>query len=428
MRSLVSPATAVSGATPQAWRRSVQMPPVAPVVLRAPPRFFEYVYYVLMLYSAYGPVLGLHIRFFVPGLLALLVLVCGASMGPKRLTALAPIAFALACGVSFLAIQLAWHGESLLPQGNADKPEGQLGFHLAWLMMLVVLQALLLRPGFLHRFALVNFVSGAGLLQYLKFHQYSDTVVRLGLEGVGRDNPNHLGMWGGFCAVYFFVLGIETPRMVVRVTSWIIGVGCLFIVSLTVSRGPLFAATLAVTIALRRVLKRGFISILFLLAMGGILYESGLFDQVTSYYLSRGLEESGRGLTLPVAIERFISAPLLGSGVSHLLLEVEGADQPITPHNGILHLALAGGIVPALLFVAYWLRAALGTLKAQTHQLPDAPYLLPLWVFAFLEMMIIDYAFMSDWHVVVLGAGVTAYAFRQAAEPSVATPRLGGRR
>ncbi len=426
MRSLIRPAMTSVEANAPLWLRRNPLRPVSQAALLAPPRSFEYAYYVLVLYGAYGAVLGFHIRFFVPALLALLALMCLVYLGPKSLTALAPIAFPLACGVSFLTIQLAWHGESLLPRGDASEPAGQLRFHAAWLMGLVVIQTLSMSPGFLHRFTLVSFVSGVGLLQYMKLHQYTDTIVRLGLEGVGRDNPNHLGMWGGFCAVYFFVLGIETPRTWVRVTSWLIGVGCLYIVALTVSRGPLFAAMIAVTIAFRRLLKRGFVPMLLLLLIVWGFYASGIFDRVTSFYLSRGLEESGRGLTLPLAIESILRAPLTGSGMNSLLLYIPGAPKLVTPHNGIFHLAIAGGVIPALLFVAYWWRAALGVLRAHINRLPDAPFLLPLLVFAFLEMMIIDYAFMSDWHMVVLGAAVTAYSPRNVVKTTARTGQVSG--
>ncbi len=418
MRSLVNPIVgSVDAKTPlrlqhpQAQLTSIQ-------AIRVP-KGFEYAFYGLVCYSAYGAVLGLHIRFFVPALTVLLAMICLMHLGPKIPAALGPIALPLACGVSFLAIQLGWHGESLLPGIDASRPEGQLRFHAVWLLGLIVMQTLSLNPGFLHRFALVSFVSGVGLLRYLKLYQYTDTIVRLGLEGVGRDNPNHLGMWGGFCAIYFFVLGIETSRTVVRVASWLIGVGCLYIVALTVSRGPLFAAVIAITIAFRRLLKRGFVPILLLLMIAWGFYVSGIFDQVTSFYLSRGLEESGRGLTLPLAIESILSAPLVGSGMESLLLDIPGAEQLVTPHNGIFHLAIAGGVVPAILFLAYWWRAAIGVVRARLNHLPDAPFLLPLLVFAFLEMMIIDYAFMSDWHMVVLGAASTAYVSHQtSAEPA----------
>lgn len=413
MRSLVRPATASATVNARGWPRHPQAAPGVLPDVPVPPRSFEYTYYGFLIYIAFGSALGLHLRFFAPALLAFLALLCLAHPGSKRLAVFAPIALPFACGLSFLAIQLVWHAESLFPRGNADGPGGDLGFHVAWLMGLIVVQSLSLRSGFLHRFALVSFAYGVGLLPYLKFYPYTDTIVRLGLQGVGRDNPNHLGMWGGFCAVYFFVLGIETQRTLVRAASWCIGVGCLYIVALTVSRGPLFAAVFAIAIAFRRLLKRGFVPVLLLLGIGWISYTSGLFDQVASFYLDRGLEESGRGLTLPVAIDRILRAPLVGSGVSSLLLYTPGAVTAATPHNGILHLAIAAGIFPAILFVAYWWQAALGVLRTLRQRLPDAPYLLPLLVFAFLEMMIIDYAFMSEWHMVVLSASVAAYASRQ---------------
>ena len=68
-------------------------------------------------------------------------------------------------------------------------------------------------------------------------------------------------------------MGCAWPR------SWL-QLGCLYIVGLTVSRGALLATAIGITIALRRLLRRGFIPLLVFIILSGIAYTFGVFDRM----------------------------------------------------------------------------------------------------------------------------------------------------
>jgi hypothetical protein len=229
--------------------------------------------------------------------------------------------------------------------------------------------------------------------------------MRAGAYGTGISNSNVLGLWFGFCCVYFLVFGLETRRIVARAASWFIAFGCLYVVGLTVSRGPLLAVGIATIVTLRQTLKDSFKPLLFFVVFSWIVYESGVFDKVTYYYFARGLEETGRGIFWPIAFQRFLNSPWVGVGLAEIYTFV--GPRVNTPHNGVLFLALASGVIPAAFFLAYLFRAASGAFHSDHQQFPAAKFLLPLVTFALLEIMILDTAFMSPWSVVVLSLAVS---------------------
>src|SRR5439155_22293468 len=97
--------------------------------------------------------------------------------------------------------------------------------------------------------------TGLALLPYLHIsaHASSAKFQRIGLEWeVTLPNSNSLAVWFGFCAVYCVIVGIETKRIVIRVVSWLVAVGCLYVVGITVSRSTLLAIAIATIVALRR--------------------------------------------------------------------------------------------------------------------------------------------------------------------------------
>jgi O-antigen ligase len=240
------------------------------------------------------------------------------------------------------------------------------------------------------------------------------SVERLALDSsVGLNNPNDLAAWFGFCSVYFFIVSIETKRHAVRLASWPAALGCLYVVGLTVSRGRLLAVAVAAVIALRRLLKHGFFPILLLIILSWVVYTLGLFDQIVAFYSMRGTEETGRLVVWPLALERFLSSPLVGVGGANIGTRVSIDGNPIEPHNGFLHIALASGIIPLIFFMAYWIRAAAGAFRSNTAQLPDAPFLIPLLVYAFMVMWSGNATFMHSWIIVTLSAALTTSAPRR---------------
>ncbi len=375
----------------------------------APPRFVEYAYYAITAYGMLGDVWGLSVPLLSAGLLVVLAAFCLMRLGSRATVVYAPIVFPLGCAISFVALQVFLHGESLM--GGDARP------FVPWLLALIVVQSLSFRQGFLHRFSFAAFAIGLLLLPYLdpvSFTGVGSWNKRVGLaEGVGLGNPNSLAAWFGFLSVYFFILGLETKSTAVRTASWLVTVGCLYIVGITVSRGPLFGVAIATIIALRRLLKRGFFPVFVLLVLSWILYESGLFEEVAGFYVARGTEETGRLLVWPLAIEDFLRSPLAGAGVSNVETYVSEMGRLITPHNGFLFIAVASGVVPLAFFLGYWLRGAWGAFRANAERSADAPFLIPLFIFAFLETMILDFAFMYPGTIVVLSTVMAASAPRR---------------
>jgi O-antigen ligase len=265
-------------------------------------------------------------------------------------------------------------------------------------------QSLVLRPGFLHRFALVSFGIGLLTMPYTRFVT-DNGAFRLALDRtVGFSNSNDLGAWFGFCCVYFITVVIESRRPSVRIIS----LGCvlisLTILGLTVSRGPLISVAVATVTALRRVLKRGFVPVLILCAGLAFAYGFGLFDKIVDYYTARSMVESGRLVAWPRVLPRILSSPLVGWGISNVGTFVPEQGISITPHNAYLFFPLSSGIVPSVFFMAYLARAAWRSAFCQDDpQLrADQPFRIPLLVYVALSCLTLDYPFLANWALVSL--------------------------
>jgi O-antigen ligase len=348
-----------------------------------------------------GAALGLSIDFLAAGMLAALATLCIMSLHSRTITVYARIAYPLGFAISFMAVQVLFHREPLLAAGVRP--------FVTWILALVIIQSLCLRPGFLHRFVFVCFGIGLLTLPYLKGHIGDVELERARLDqAIAISNPNELAAWFGFCAVYFVILGLETKRNVVRITSWLVGMGCIYIVGLTVSRGALFVVMVAAVVAFRRLLRHGFIPVLFLIMLSWGIYESGLFERAAASYAVRATEETGRLLVWPLVLQRLSSSPLMGVGLSRIATYVPGIKYPITPHNVFLYIGLSSGIIPLALFVASWWRAAKGALHSNAQRLADAPFHLPLLLYAFLIVQQSNASFMNAWVIVTLAIAIAA--------------------
>jgi hypothetical protein len=374
----------------------------------APPRLFEYGYYCLVVYAILGPALGVSVEFLGVGILGVMAALCIVSLGSRATVVYAPIVYPIACAISFVALQVFFHDESLLAE--YVRP------FFTWILTLIVIQSLVQHQRFLHRFAVVAFMIGLALLPYLRM-DYTNTsqLARAGLDRtVGLANPNDFAAWFGFCALYFAIVGIETRRVVARVASWFVTVGCLYLVSLTVSRGTLFAFAVAIIVALRRSLKRSFLPLLSICILGWVLYMSGIFEQAVASYTARATAETGRFLVWPLAIERFLEVPLLGVGVSNLDTYISTHNRSITPHNSFLFVALASGVVPLLFYALYWWRAAWGAWRTQGVGSAEAAFCIPLLLYTFLLTLEGNLSFMKPWAVVVLALALAGNASHRA--------------
>src|SRR4029079_3568701 len=130
-------------------------------------------------------------------------------------------------------------------------------------------------------------------------------------------------------------------------------------------------------------LKRKLLPVLLLTVVGAIVVSSGIFDQVIGSYAARSGEETGRLLTWPVVIQEFLGSPLTGTGVSHAEVFVAEKGEMVTPHNGVLLIALTAAVCPLVLFTAYWWKAGKRAFDALKAGAIDAPYFLPLVLYAF---------------------------------------------
>jgi hypothetical protein len=151
----------------------------------------------------------------------------------------------------------------------------------------------------------------------------------------------------------------------------------------------------------RHQLKRGFIPVLVLVSLIGVISLGGALDAVFSNYQERAFEETGREILWPAAIERIFSTPfvtLFGVGESNILFQL-GYNQFSPPHNAFLHIFLASGVVPFAFFVAFWIQAAWRSAhaKGQDHDLFRLPYL----AYSFVVYMVVDIA-TSPWALLAL--------------------------
>jgi O-antigen ligase len=365
------------------------------------PNLLEYSYYTSVFYQIFGSTWGLSVGMLGVGMLMVLAAFCLTRLGSQAMTVYTPIAYPLGCAFSLIWLQVFLHGESLM--GEYVRP------FIPWVLTLIIVQSLSLRQGFLRRFALVAFLIGLAALPHLQVSGSNLEYERLGLEQTGGlSNPNDLAAWYGFCATYFIIVGIDTKRGAVRMASWLIAIGCMYIVSLAVTRAVIFAVAAATIVALHRLLKRGFFPVLVLMILVWATYESGLFDQASAFYAARATEETGRFLVWPLALERFLGSPLTGVGISRIATDVPFGNHPITPHNSFLFIALASGLIPLAFFLASWIQAVKRAFRSSAQHLLDAPFLIPLLIYALLISLELNQPYLTPWMTVTLVTAMSA--------------------
>jgi O-antigen ligase len=162
---------------------------------------------------------------------------------------------------------------------------------------------------------------------------------------------------------------------------------------------------MALTVALRGQLKGAFLPLMMLMFMGWVAYEAGAFQGIVSSYTDRGLAESGRLAVWPAVFDRFLNSPLFGVGESKIDTWAPRARIPISPHNGFLYVALAGGIIPLIFFVLYCWKAWSAVFR-RARQSKESPFILPLLVFTFVVVSLSNGPFMFPWAIVTLSTAV----------------------
>jgi O-antigen ligase len=352
----------------------------------------EYAYYVALAYSVLGSALGLNIPILAGAMILVIAVLCIQQLHTAAQKIYAPIALLLACIASLLLIQTVVHGESFLDE--------RIRPFITWILGLVIIHSLCLRPAFRLRYPLVLFILGTFTVPFLSFDTGAVDMARvdLAVQG-GLSHPGGLAEWFGFCTIFFAIVGLESERPAYRYGAWFLAVGCLFIVTLTVERSPLFATVLALVVGFRRILKRGFVAVLGLVIVIIAIYEIGLFDQALAQYTERGIEQSGREILWPEAVERIWESPFVGVGISNVLIRLS-PQKAVPPHNTFLYFALSSGVVPFTLLIAFWIKAFWDALRGK-EKLFSLPYL----IFTFVEVMSGDFSIMSPWALLTLSVG-----------------------
>lgn len=375
-------------------RAGVAMP-IAKHVGPCPPALLEYAWYVSLVYAYLGAAWGIAVPAVGGAILVLLAVACVLSIGDRVISLCRPVAWGFYTGISVVLIEVIFHDltEGAMPELIA---------FVGWLALLIIVQTLALRPNFLHHFALVALVIGIASLPYLNVRSVGG-VVRAWASGTGISNPNVLGMWFGFCAVYFLFWGFQCRTFVWRAASWGVAVGSFYIVTLTVSRAPLLGIALACIVGFRSALKRSFVPVVSFVLVLCLVYASGVFDEELGQYASRGIEESGRGRLWPAAVERIFNSPWVGVGLDDIRIRTRSGKE-MNPHNPVLHIALGAGLIPVICFLGYLVRVGFGVRgMMQRVQVGEASLLLPLVAFGMFELMMLDMAFMTPWVVVIFG-------------------------
>ncbi len=361
----------------------------------------EYAYYFTIFYTVLGTPLGLILTGGIGSgfLLIPILALCVVALGPLVLTVLQTAWIPLACGASYLFIQLAVHGESLYRMYVY-----QFG---PWLLSLVIVQVLAMyRPNFLHRFALVTLFMGLTMLPFASLNP-GGAYERMELEGgVGYSNSNVMAAWFGFCVLYLTIKGYVETRTAYRLAAWLMAVGCLYVVTLTVSRGALLALAVSLLIAGRRLLKVGLSPVLLLAGLLLGLTELGVFDRAFHAYDIRANEESGRLKVWPLLIEQFLNSPFIGNGASNAGAVVN-TGKFVTPHNSFLLFAVASGIVPLVLFATYCFGSGMAARRAE-HSDQYSMFYVPLVVYTVLITFAGNLDFMTPWAIVSLAVPVAA--------------------
>lgn len=273
---------------------------------------------------------------------------------------------------------------------------------------MTIVQVLVLRPELLQRFALAAFAIGVCGLPLISMRTVGGGITRAWGAG-GISNPNALGMWFGFCAIFFIFWSLQARQTSVRVGSWAAALGSLYVVFLSVSRGALVGITLACVIGLRSTLKQHFVPFLSAVFVLLAVYASGVFDELINQFVTRGAEESGREKLWAMGIPRVLDSPWIGVGGGQIKMPLHH-NLYTTPHNGLLHIALAAGIGPLICYLMYLARVGSGALRMLWKPNYAEDLLLPpLVVFGGFQVLVSDYAFMSAWGVVVfaLATGAT---------------------
>ena len=95
-----------------------------------------------------SPALGLSVGMLGALFLAVLAGLCFVRVGATARVVYSPLLYPFGCAITYLLIQMFVYGESILTNESRA--------FVTWMLALVIVQSLVLRPGFLHRFAIAS--------------------------------------------------------------------------------------------------------------------------------------------------------------------------------------------------------------------------------------------------------------------------------
>jgi O-antigen ligase len=82
--------------------------------------------------------------------------------------------------------------------------------------------------------------------------------------------------------------------------------------------------------------------------------------------------------------------------VSEAQLTSLSTTRPSPPHNSFLYIALSSGVVPLVLWMAFWVQA-LRKSRADSGRLAERPFRIPFLLYTFGVVMLGDRGFISPW-------------------------------
>ena len=125
----------------------------------APPRLVEYAYYASLYYGMLASFLGISVPILAGGMRLVLAAFCVIRLGSRATAVYAPLRLPLACALSYLIVQMTVYDVSIMADGVRS--------FIKWMLVLIIIQSLYLRRGFLHRCVLVLFSMGLVGLPHL---------------------------------------------------------------------------------------------------------------------------------------------------------------------------------------------------------------------------------------------------------------------
>ena len=360
-----------------------------------PSNILEFFFYLHIFYSIFGVRLGIDIPFFGAVWLGVLSM-WSIFLWRGRIVAREGIGLVFAVVFLYVLVQ------NLVFKIPISDPFVRP--FINWVTTALVMAVLVTNNGFLKRLSVVMFIVSLLLLPSMVFMESSSGLLRARLDaGSGIDNPNDFAAWIGFSCLIFWLWGSTQNNSGKKLT--LVGMTAVgFVVMIqTVSRGALIALFMSIVTSLIRMQLRQKALLLAVLTMIFLIgFNIPLITQGWSYYSARGSEDTGRFLIWPIAVKTIVQQPFLGYGADNIELFSLERMRSYSPHNGIITLWLTSGFLPVIPFTIMWLRAIMRSRKRTVISYYRELDNFPIIIYAFLEMLISNYYFITIWSVAAI--------------------------